>query len=256
MNDNQSFIFTHIPKCGGTSFREFIFEACVNSNIDSSNLYIPGLNNLAFNKNLSQLTNEELRELTGRELKVLANHSKHNEHIKYGINLQNPFCYTILREPVDRFISHYNFFYYQNGLDGLKGIPFNQLGENEKNRLLGLLSNLQTKYLANTNSISLQAKQTTLKVAKFNLLFEFDSYGILENLEESIQNLKAKAPDWLKFNTTTLNIKNKTKKRIEYSEEIINKIKINNILDIELYNFALKYFGKDLRGELVNFPKN
>ncbi len=242
----DSFIFTHIPKCGGTSFRRFINKCALNSGINRSEIYIPGENKLPHSKNLTQLNELEAKQISSIKWKVIANHSHFHTHLEYKLNkIRNPFYYTILREPVSRFISHYNFFYYKLGYAECKGIRLNDLKEDKLILLLERLSNVETFYLSNIKLRKVFGYDNVLKVAKYNLQYEYPCFGLLEYLDDSLKILKKKSPNWLLIeDKMPFKNKNKSSRTEEVKEEVVKLIRTYNNLDISLYEFALNLFQK------------
>ncbi len=242
----DSFIFTHIPKCGGTSFRKYINDAALASGINKEEIYIPGFNGLGNNKNIINLPKAEISQIRQKPIKILANHAYFNVHKEYELNIQNPFYYTILREPVARFVSHYNFFYYKNGYDDCKGISLNDLPEEKLLKLLQLLSNIQVKYLSNIKHIKIVGYDNMLKLAKYNLLYEYPAFAILEDMELSLTILQQETPsDLLQFSEKFPVQNSYSKKSKEpIAEPILEKIRAYNAYDIELYNFGKKHIEK------------
>jgi len=236
----DSFIFTHIPKCGGTSFRKLINDAAADSGIDKKDIYIPGFNGLGNNKNIDQLDEAEVEKFKSGSYKVIAAHSKFNVHKNYNLDILNPFYYTILRDPVKRFISHYYFFYFKLGYDNLKGVHLDDLASEKLLTLVQRLANIQTTYLANFKFRKVIGEENLLKLAKYNLQYEYGEFGILEEFEKSILSLIDKAPKWLK-NIKKLPELNRTfSNNQEVSEEVLKIIKMNNQLDYELFDFGQK----------------
>jgi len=72
----DSFIFSHIPKCGGSSFRKFIFDSSLKSEIDVKKIHIPGEGGVLHSKNLPNLEEAELKSLKLQKVKIIADHSK------------------------------------------------------------------------------------------------------------------------------------------------------------------------------------
>lgn len=240
-------IFTHIPKCAGTSFREYLNRAAMNSGLSNENVYIPGFNNVPNNKNIRTLSDPELDNLRKREIKVWAGHQKHNMISQLGLtNYKNPFCFTILRNPIDRFVSHYNYFNYHLGYNDCKGVHLNDLDHEKLNFILKRLGDLQVMYLSNVKMIKAIGLDNILKVAKYNLLYEHHAFGILERMDESIKVFRLKKPKWLTFNMEFPR-KNANTMKHDLGSRVLKLIEENNSLDIELYRFAVEQFGNQLR---------
>ncbi len=251
----NSFIFTHIPKCAGTSFRKYIYNISVLNGIEKKKIYIPGTFDIPNNKNISQLSKEECNALAKRSVKVLADHSKYKEHLQHKITIEKPFYYTILREPVNRFISHYNFFYFKDGNKKFKNKSLNEIKEDDLKEVLNQLANLQMNYLANIKFFRSFGLENVLKVAKYNLQHEYACFGILEKMEASVDLLKENLPKWLSSKETSFPIVNSNKQgTTDIDPKIIELIKEYNQYDIELYKFALLIFEDVLHQKSKELP--
>ena len=196
----DSFIFTHIPKCGGSSFRKYILDASLDNHIPKEKVYLPGLNNLGNDKNIGQLSEQELLAFRKKKIKVLADHSMFGVNLRHRLGLPNPFLYVLFRHPINRIISHYNFFHFNQGHGNCKGIQINDLKISKLENILVDLSNLQVRYLTgidkNTGS---NVNNLTLLTAISALERYYACFGILEKLEQSISILRQYTPNWLPF---------------------------------------------------------
>jgi len=235
--DYDSFIYTHIPKCGGTSFRALIYESALQSGINKSLLYIPGFGDLPNDKNFDQLNDDEKNELSQKKLKIIANHCKFDDHLHFNLKLEKPFYFTILRDPIKRFISHYNFFYKKLGYNKCKGVNLNELKEETLDFLLAKLANIQTNFIANVSKPKAVGDENIFKIAVYNILYNYGFVGILEEQEHLLKTLNKLAPEWLYVdgNMSTLN-KNKDESKI--NKEILDKIAFHNRNDVNLYKFV------------------
>lgn len=235
----DNFIFTHIPKCGGTSFRKYINDSAIEANIDTEKIYIPGFNGLANNKNLNQLNKSEIQKLKSKNIKIFANHTKYGELKNYGFKLENSFNFTILRNPIERFVSHYHFFYFLNGYDDCKGVKLNDLNNNKLIKLLDLLSNIQVSYISNIKHKKIVGLENMLKIAKYNIEYEFDLFGTIENLKPTLNNLREIQPMNLNFKND-FPLLNRSQSKIDgISKKIIALIKEANEVDMKFYEFAI-----------------
>lgn len=238
------FIYTHIPKCGGTSFRKFINDSALKSEINEREIYIPGFNGLENNKNIPELNAEELRELQKRHLKVIANHAKFNVHEEFNLGVRNPFYFTILRDPIKRFISHYNFFYYKLGYDNCKGKSLDDLEPEKRDRIVHHLANVQVKYLSNIKHIRIVGLDNMLRLAKSNLLLEYNCFGTIENMDETLDKLRWTKPDWLNIKSNFPKLNKSNSHKVKLSDEVLELISQANNWDLSLYQFAQKHFYK------------
>lgn len=236
----DSFIFTHIPKCGGVSFRRFIYEAALQSNISTENIYIPGENYLHINKNLLQLSARELKRFRQKKIQLLGNHSYFNTHLLYDLpNFKSPFYYTILREPIDRFISHYNFFNYKNGNQGCKGIALSDLPTEKLITIAKKLGNVHTRYISGIDQLSDFGETDALAIAKHNLEYGYADFSILENIETDLIYLSNKSPEWLTIRPTDFPKMNQNQLKFPLEAKVLEIIKQYNQLDVALYAYAV-----------------
>ena len=251
--DNQefrSFIFTHIPKCGGTSFRNYLYNTGFHSGFAEESMYIPGFGSVNNDENLNQLDEAQLTKIRERYTLILADHTPFNGHLHYKLNTKKPFYYTILRDPIERFVSHYNFFYYHLGYDECKGLKLDDLPANKLEDLLKTLSNVQVKYISGFNEMGqkeVKPLSQLFYVARFNLKKRFHCVGILSRMDESLNLLKKMSPNWMSF-VGELGMSNVNKQMMDKSvsprvRELIRKA---NHFDMELYSLGLDLFDKYL----------
>lgn len=244
----ESYIFTHIPKCGGTSIRNYVSENAIASGIPESAIYIPGVGKLNHDKNIPQLSKEEIGQFRNKKTKILADHSYFNVHLRHKLNLPKPFYFTFLREPLARFISHYNFFYFKNGFDKLKGISINEISLEKLDSLLNDdLCNIMTRYIANIKKEEMPMSDKVLLQAIYNLEHHFACFGYLERLKDSLQILEHSSPKWIEFSKPLLvkNKNNQNTKSLYPDKQRVELIKSKNSFDFILYKFAVDLF--DLR---------
>ena len=257
IKDYDTFIFSHIPKCGGSSFRKHIVESCIASNIDPSKVYAPGINGVKNDKNIPQLTPKELNVLRDEELKVIADHSLFGVHRKYKLKMAKPFYYTIFREPVERFMSHYNFFYFKLGYANCKGVSLNELDNVKRARIIRSIADLQVNYVTNTLTDKGKANKKRYLLAINNLERYYACFGMLNDMGKSLDILNRYSPEWITwkqgFPTENRNAGNKGVSVIK--PEIIAQIQEINKFDMYLYEFAEKLFHLRYEAYCENIDK-
>lgn len=228
-DDTTAIIFTHIPKCAGTSLRESVIV----NNIESSLIYQSG----------------NFKEILGykNDFRYIIGHWPHGIedyfHIKNPIRGRKKIRITFLREPIDHLIS---FFYFQKQQirysafkDEIGNKSIVEFYENVPRAL-----NLQTKFCAGVfyeqffRRTSKAGSNLQLRKAKQNLLKSFDFVGQFENYTADLQLL---AKTYNLDLTITHNNVTKTHKRIakkDLSKMELDKLRELNSLDIKLYKFA------------------
>jgi hypothetical protein len=164
-------------------------------------------------------------------------------HLHYGLHeyLTTPMRYiTILREPLDRLVSHY---YYA------KSTPTNRLhgwikSENvdlEKYVLEGLPANGQTRMICGfTRENRLRYEDPNVDIlglAKANLRERFAAFGLAERFDESML-LFQKALGWRNVYYVKVNVTGDRPARDQVSPPVRKAIESYCALDFELYEYA------------------
>lgn len=249
MMSYHSFIFVHLEKCAGTMARQLIYNALKNNvNYDSSKAYIPGITHVE-EDNLIYLQKDALEKLAQKNYYCVIDHS-HYGFAEKALGLKNPFYFTILREPLARFLSHYYFFsIYENNIG--KNIPDLNKGELKKVLQTGV-PNLMTLKLsgelhwneAMDYTEKLHILEKSLPIAKKNLS-NMDAFGILESMSDSFKLLNKVNPFGLNIDYHESQRKlNQSPGKKAVNDEFIDQYKEYGRFDIELYQFALAEFSK------------
>lgn len=237
---SEQVIFIHIPKCAGSSFRAYLNNLADNVGLPIKERYIPGENGLPHNTNLDQLNSEQSQRFYNSSVSLIAMHALYGLHQEFP-HYTSPVYLTFLREPLSRFISHYNHFQYRLGQDNCKGIPLAELDKDKAESVISKLSNLMCRYIAgkkwkNLNNTDLSAQ------AMDNLFLRFSAFGIVEDIESSIKSIQSVLPAWLceltkgefpEFNKGVC-------QNTEYPDWLESLFKTYNESDIRLYNAALE----------------
>lgn len=222
-------VFNHIPKCGGTSFREMFYDACRKKD------------NFFFNKPIyiSSFTHDNMM-LNNLNIKILSPDTKlFIDHNKYHIiedlfNISDNQCYriTCIREPVSRILSHNSFF---------TKIPVESLlnDQHSFDRLINTCGKLLMWYATPNSKQNIKNRyELAYDIYKNNYNFIFR----LENLITDIDTFNQMNPFNLKLCYKHSNI---NKKKENYPYQLIEKIKLSIEDEIKLYE-KLKLLKTDI----------
>jgi len=219
MLNNVDFAFYHIPKCGGSTLREFFKKMLLNKGYKESEIYIPDrennniMNNADFIKMIPILNDK----------KVLLAHINNNLYPK--INAK--FNITCIRNPIHRFISSFNHF---------------NLLDNPKLNLEKLYLNERVLF----DTLCINCYSCPSREWFRNNIFDYNYIIIFENLEEDLKQLSSNIFDIQKeldlphvdpgkinkFNTNFF----KLDMTFPLHMEMYQHIKGNLKNDIDLYN--------------------
>jgi len=238
-------IFLHIPKTAGMSINWIIDQ-----------LYTPeSVFLLDWTKSFTDAINGYYELPTGqkKQIRIIRGHMVFALRHLLPSNAQ---YFTLLRDPVERMISHYTF---------IKRTPHNYLYHKVTSKKLSLkdyietiedkdLDNGQIRYLADQADIPYgECSSEMLDSAKSNLKL-MRVLGITEYFDESILLLK-KAFSWrIPFYVKT-NVSSNRPRQTDLTTETIEAIKKRNLLDIALYEYACEQFKQCLCEQPPSFTK-
>lgn len=249
----DSFIFTHIPKCGGSSLRKLVYDSAIASGLTNDLLHIPGEGGVGHDKNIKQLDDEEYRSLKAKKIKVLADHSKLDFDLYGELGMKNPFIITVFRAPFERFLSHYNFFYKKVGHGKLKGKNIQSLKPAQLEAIIKSQANVMTAYLLNEEP---GVKNTPLFLSKMSeieniIRSNINVFGTLDDVESCIQTIGLKKPNWLMWQSQLSQINtNKYQPDFPGIKKVRQLFVKYNTLDIKLYQYVKAL--KNLRSLTIN----
>ncbi len=238
-------IFLHIPKTAGFTLQKIIERQYPPQSIytlEPSN----ELESIHEFQNLSQARRAQIRLLKG--------------HLNMGQKLHEflppPVTYfTILRDPVERVISHYCF---------VRETPGHYLQDLATDKdLKGLLQGRHAIMLNDAHVRLLsgvwgdlpfgECTQETLETAKKNLFEHFAVVGLTERFDETLLLLK-KTFSWRNVFYTPKNVTANRPTRDELPLGTLEAVINANRLDIELYQYATRLFEEQVRRQGPLFP--
>ena len=230
--NNVEFCFYHIPKCAGVSLGE-ILDNYFSKIYHKLNIYNsknePNLIEVEEKNSLNQIPNI-------LNYKIVLSHIQYNTKISNTFKKQH-FSFTVVRNPVDRIISHYYFFNYKEN-NKKEMMDFT---DEELENYCHSMSRVTTAYFSSNDNYD-------LKIAKENIL-KIKYIAIFNNLDNDLNNLNTQLNKIYKVNHKFINIKsNQTKitplnKDLLYTR-IFNIIKYSD--DSLLYNHILYLKSKKI----------
>ena len=254
-------LFHHIPKTAGSSLifqlRNQIGQACDGARYDQ------------------ELSNDKM---TSSRYKFYHGHYSFDKVAEFKALNPNSFVFTFIRNPLNRVISHYyNRVDEQKVLnelalvekrtgdpnirekrklyqDEIFGMSLSEFLQSDLKPLKESYKNRHVRYICTKDDFR-NNRILALESAKDNLLSFYSMYGLTEFLEISLSMLckNLNLPISSLDSAFKLNInKNKNVKQYQISKNDMNLIVKHNILDIELYHFAVFQFMKNAR---LNIPQ-
>jgi len=229
-------IFLHVPKAAGATLNVILrrhFAEDETYRIDGRNV----AESIAKFKRLPRAEREKIRLLAG--------------HQGYGLHayLGTPSTYvTLLRDPVDRAVSHY---YYARSAPGHylhDEIVSKGIGLEDYPKLAAEVRNGQTRMLAGSDGAeSDECGRKELDLAKRRLTESFSAFGICGEFDRSLVLLKRRLglrrPYYHRINVTP-----GRPRRADVPRSAAGAIARSNEFDMELYRFALARFKEACAG--------
>jgi len=234
---DKTVFFLHIPKCAGSTLSYEIIKKQFN----------PGASIFFYDQGHHVLVDrlKSMSEDEQKNIECIAGHFFFGIHRYYTAR---PTTYiTILRDPIERVISHYYFVLRSNTHYLNKAVTENNLTLKEyvANKLSSELNNGQTRLLAGLEwDVPFgECKGELLDKAKENLETYFTSVGLTERFDEFLRLLNHQL-GWKIYFKKKQNVGQNRMKKEDIDSDTITVIERYNQLDTELYRHAQILFEK------------
>ena len=258
---NQALIFLHIPKAAGSTLATIIRGQYQASSIYEQ--YPANIRHSGASLTASQSAHQRVSKLKSLPLAKREKIAALMGHDGFGLHelLPRPATYiTMLRDPIDRVISHY-YYVLRNPNNYLYEIVTSKqmsLEEYATSNLSPELDNGQTKYLTGFQTPYLawgEYANTILETAKNNLLHHFAVVGLTERFDDSLVLIQRafgwKTPFYVKTNVTRHRLPKQ-----DLPAHVVDVIRKRNELDIELYAYVQILFEEQIRLYGSTFHRN
>jgi hypothetical protein len=225
-----NFLFLHIPKCAGSSLR-CILSDYFQQIYKEDEIFIPNANH---NINFLSTYFQQICELYEYDkMKVVLAHCKYND-LKH-MNVHSNYKITFLRDPIERIISHYYFFDYENTKTHLIDLQIDEFV-----KLCNYYGNVMCDWLG-----LLDLNDELIEHLIPERINEFDFIGCVETFKQDITTLNQLLNDWfgISYELDIHIVENKNNNNIQKTDltELYEKIKpfVININDYKLYKYVI-----------------
>ena len=233
-------LFLHIPKAGGSTLGEYVYNQCCAPNAVASDPLSAGVAYLeyGFLKPDELVVPEHVVNLLSRsDLRAVIG------HFWFGLHeyVARPSRYiTVLRDPMERVVSLYYYAKLQDTMtleDFARNPPFREV------------DNDQTRRIAGMNPPVGECTRATLDLARKNLQRHFDVVGTTERMDETLAQLNAKLGWNREVVSYPRNVNTDRPKSSLLTPEAVDAIRARNELDYELWRYASELLDESIAAE-------
>lgn len=231
-------IFLHLHKSGGTSLMN-----CIDLNYSKNNIHV--IDGADYRNSYEKFKNES--DSNRRKIDLLRGHHFFGSH--YYLR-SNAVYFTMLREPISRLCSLYNFLIEIKLYKEINDFNMS-FGDFLESGLAMAADNGMTRMLTNNDFDKIPNGEVQMNLAEqsiININNKFIAVGITEEFETSLKLFKQKL-NWT--STPKFRIDNKTTKKKISNEEVYNFFEKNKDMrrfieaDLKVYAYAKEIFLKE-----------
>lgn len=243
-NATPTVLFLHIPKAGGQTLGEYVYNQCRNEEAHEDYQLNAGVAYLTYGffkepelaipaHVHSILQRKDLRTVIG--------------HFWFGLHehVARPSTYiTLLRHPVERVVSLYHYAKLAETMsleEFVASPPFKEVDNDQTRRIAGV----DPEIGGCTNE--------TLRAAKENLRRHFSVVGVTERFDETLVLLKRKFNWQRDVISYPRNVNAARTPTASLSSEVIAAIRERNELDFELWQYAVRLLDEAIAAEGAGF---
>ncbi len=263
LTHTEGLLFLHIPKAAGTTLHSVI-ERQFAPEVTFS------INGADSPKSIKEFIN--LPESERAQIRLVKGHMPYGLHRYLSVAAS---YLTMLRDPVDRVVSHYYFVRRSPGVSLYDEVTSKNMSladfvrrraairaNNDQTRLISGVEKVNAKVLSGAETNEDAGTTDILEVARKNLQDHFTVVGLSERFDESLLLLR-RLFGWKNIYYVKQNVTKGRPAKQQVSKEALSLIEKYNELDMSLYEYARQRFeeaikeqGEGFQNELRSFQRN
>ncbi|HEV7905167.1 MAG TPA: sulfotransferase family 2 domain-containing protein, partial [Pyrinomonadaceae bacterium] len=237
-------LFLHIPKAGGQTLGEYVYNQCRRGEAREDDLLNAGVAYLTYGflKEPELALPEHVRPLLQRrDLRAVIG------HFWFGLHehVARPSTYiTLLRHPLERVVSLYYYAKLSETMsleEFVRSPPFKEVDNDQTRRLAGVDPEIGA------------CTHETLRAAKENLRRHFSVVGTVERFDETLVLLKRRLGWTREIISYPRNVNAARQPTASLSPEVLAAVLKRNELDFELWQYAAQLLDEAIAGEGAEF---